>query len=94
MQISPMLRLLLAYAVISLITFLFYGRDKRLARRHEWRVPEKTLLGLGLLGGAAGALLGMQVFRHKTKHWYFWVLNLFGLVWQAALLAYMAFYNN
>lgn len=93
-EISPILKLLLAYAVISLIAFLFYGRDKRLAKRHKWRVPEKTLLGLGLLGGAAGALLGMQVFRHKTKHWYFWAVNLFGLVWQAALLVYVIFYST
>lgn len=56
---------------INLVTFSVYGADKRRARRGAWRVPEKTLFLLPLLGGSVGALLGMRVFRHKTKHWYF-----------------------
>lgn len=56
---------------INLVTFAVYGADKRRARRGAWRVPEKTLFLLSLLGGSVGALLGMRVFRHKTKHWYF-----------------------
>ena len=56
---------------INLVTFAVYGIDKRRARRGAWRVPEKTLFLLPLLGGSIGALLGMRVFRHKTKHWYF-----------------------
>lgn len=46
-------------------------RGQARARRGAWRVPEKTLFLLPLLGGSVGALLGMRVFRHKTKHWYF-----------------------
>lgn len=56
---------------INLVTFAVYGADKRRARRGAWRVPENTLFLLPLLGGSVGALLGMRVFRHKTKHWYF-----------------------
>ena len=56
---------------INLVTFAVYGIDKRRARRGAWRVPEKTLFLLPLLGGSIGAPLGMRVFRHKTKHWYF-----------------------
>ena len=56
---------------INLVTFAVYGADKRRARRGAWRVPEKTLFLLPLLGGSIGALLGMRVFHHKTKHWYF-----------------------
>lgn len=56
---------------INLVTFAVYGIDKRRARRGAWCVPEKTLFLLPLLGGSIGALLGMRVFRHKTKHWYF-----------------------
>lgn len=69
---------------INLVTFAVYGADKRRAQRGAWRVPEKTLFLLPLLGGSVGALLGMRVFRHKTKHWYF--------VWgvPAILLAQMA----
>ena len=63
--------LLVWLAVINLLTFLVYGADKRRARRDKGRVPEKTLFLLPLLGGSIGALLGMRVFHHKTKHWYF-----------------------
>ena len=63
--------LLVWLAVIYLLTFIVYGADKRRARKGKWRVPEKTLFLLPLLGGSIGALLGMRVFHHKTKHWYF-----------------------
>ena len=63
--------LLVWLAVINLLTFIVYGADKRRARKGKWRVPEKTLFLLPLLGGSSGALLGMRVFHHKTKHWYF-----------------------
>ena len=58
-------------AAVNVVTFTVYGIDKRKARRGAWRIPEKTLFLLPLLGGSVGALLGMKVFRHKTKHWYF-----------------------
>ncbi len=77
------------YLIMSLIAYIFYGRDKRLAREKAWRIPEKVLLSLSLFGGAAGALLGMQVFRHKTKHWYFYAVGLLGLLWQAVLLVFL-----
>lgn len=57
--------------VVNLITFFLYGIDKKKAIRNRWRIPEKTLLGMALIGGSIGALSGMQVFRHKTKHWKF-----------------------
>lgn len=74
------------YLVMSVIAFISYGRDKRLAREKKWRTPEKVLLLLGFLGGGFGAVAGMEVFRHKTKHWYFWAVNIAGLVWQIGLL--------
>ena len=63
--------LLVYLAAVNLVTFTVYGIDKAKAKRGAWRVPEKTLFLLPLLGGSLGALLGMRVFRHKTKHWYF-----------------------
>lgn len=57
--------------LINVITFAVYGADKRRARKDRWRVPERTLFLLAVLGGSLGALLGMHVFHHKTKHWYF-----------------------
>ena len=53
---------------INLLTFFIYGIDKWKAKRNKWRVPEATLLMLAALGGSVGALLGMFVFHHKTKH--------------------------
>ena len=67
-----MIRYLLWYlAAVNLVTFTVYGVDKAKARRGAWRVPEKKLFLLPLLGGSLGAVLGMLTFRHKTKHWYF-----------------------
>lgn len=67
------MRYLIVYlAAINLLTFCVYGADKRRAKiPGARRVPEKTLFALALLLGSPGALLGMQVFRHKTRHWYF-----------------------
>ena len=53
---------------INVLTFLFYGIDKWKARKKKWRIPENTLILLATVGGSIGALLGMYVFRHKTKH--------------------------
>jgi len=58
-------------ALINLTAFILYGADKKKAKRGQWRIPEKTLLGVAVIGGSAGAILGMFLFRHKTKHWYF-----------------------
>ncbi len=71
-------------AVMSLIACLFYFIDKRKAQKKQWRIRESVLFGLGFFGGAIGALIGMTLFRHKTKHWYFWVLNVIFLFIQVA----------
>ena len=61
--------LLLVYlAVMSLIAFAAFGLDKFKAKTNRWRIPERTLFLLAILGGGAGAFLGMKVFRHKTRH--------------------------
>ena len=76
--------------VVNLAAFLLMGIDKAKAKKDAWRVPEKTLFLPGLLGGSLGGILGMRVFRHKTKHWYF----RFGfpaiLVLQGALAGFLA----
>ena len=57
--------------VMNLLAFALMGIDKVKARRGAWRVPEKTLFLVTALFGGLGGTLGMTVFRHKTKHWYF-----------------------
>ena len=56
---------------VNLAAFFLMGWDKGRARRGARRVPEKTLFLAALLGGSVGAVLGMKLFRHKTRHWYF-----------------------
>lgn len=63
--------------------------DKRRARLRRWRIPEKALFGVSLLGGSVGTWAGMYLFRHKTKHWYFVVGMPLILVCQAALAIYL-----
>ena len=89
---QPVITYLLWYlAAVNLVTFTVYGVDKAKARRGAWRVPEKTLFLLPLLGGSVGALLGMLVFRHKTTHWYFvWGIPLI-LLAQIALAVWVYF---
>lgn len=63
-----MLRILAGYLVLLNLTGLaVMVIDKRNARHRAWRIPEKTLLILAAIGGAAGLLTGMHVFRHKTR---------------------------
>ncbi|MBQ6353259.1 MAG: DUF1294 domain-containing protein [Mogibacterium sp.] len=54
-------------AAINLVAFAAFGIDKRRARIGAWRIPEKTLLLLAVLGGSVGAWLGMTTFHHKTR---------------------------
>lgn len=59
--------MLYAILVINIAAFLVYGVDKLKAVNGWWRIPEWVLLGLVAVGGAAGAYLGMLLFRHKTR---------------------------
>ncbi len=53
--------------IINLIGILIMYIDKRKAKYGKWRIPEKTLLIIALLGGSIGTIIGMYIFRHKTK---------------------------
>lgn len=66
--------------ILSVVAFFAYGLDKRKAIKNKWRIPEKFLLGICLLGGFVGGFAGMQVFRHKTKHWYFHAVVIISLL--------------
>lgn len=80
--------MVILYATLSLITFLFYGKDKSAAKKHTWRIKESTLLWLGVIGGWPGALMAQQLFRHKSSkrsfQWMFWltvIINCAILIW-------------
>ena len=79
----------------NLAAFALMGADKGRARRGSWRLSEKALFLFPVLGGALGGLLGMRVFHHKTRRWYFrwgfsallvvWIMLLGLLVWREFL---------
>ena len=69
-----LLALLVWYAVLSAVTLGAFALDKVNAKLGRWRVRERTLHGLTLAGGVAGAWAGMLVIRHKTRHAAFWVV--------------------
>lgn len=76
-------------AVMNVIGVAVMWSDKKRARLHRWRIPEKVLFGVSLLGGSVGTWAGMYLFRHKTKHWYFVGGMPLILVCQAALAIYL-----
>lgn len=71
--------------VINVLAFCLFGQDKRKARRGTRRIRENTLLLSAALGGSLGALAGMRVFHHKTRHPKFTITVPILLVLQVAL---------
>ena len=62
-------QILTAYLVIvNAAALALMLADKQKARRGAWRIPEVTLMGVALIGGCIGAIAGMYLFRHKTRH--------------------------
>ena len=59
------------FIVINLTGFAMMGIDKRKAVKKLWRIPESTLFVIAIIGGSIGSIIGMRIFHHKTRHWYF-----------------------
>ncbi len=57
--------------VVNVIGFIIMGVDKKRAIRGAFRISEASLFFVAFIGGSLGSIIGMQHFRHKTKHWYF-----------------------
>ncbi len=74
MKQNIILIFILLFLIWNLITLLLMRVDKNKAKKHKERVPEKTLFLCSFLLGGAGTLLGMILYRHKTKHWSFLIL--------------------
>ena len=72
--------------VMNLISFGLMAYDKRCAAKGKWRVQERTLFLAAALFGGLGGVLGMQLLRHKTKHWYFRVFFPLFLIIQVVVL--------
>lgn len=64
-----MLKNIIMYLIaVNLLAFISFGVDKQKARTNQWRISEKTLLGIAICGGSLGAICGMRLFHHKTRH--------------------------
>ena len=64
-----MLKYIIIYFIlVNFIAFLMYGLDKKKAIDGKYRIAERTLVLIGVIGGSIGAMAGMKVFHHKTKH--------------------------
>ena len=70
-MMNPITFLIIYFVIINIVGFALMGIDKRKAIKRTFRIPEATLFIVALIGGSIGSILGMQVFRHKTRHWYF-----------------------
>lgn len=74
--------IIIYFIILNILTFFVYGMDKYFARTNRFRISEKILFMLSIMGGAVGALLGMKLFRHKTKKFKFKLLNfVMSVVW-------------
>ena len=76
------------YRDVSARAFSLRQRQEK-SKEKKMENPGIGLLGVGFFGGAVGALLGMNLFHHKTRHWYFWIVNIFSLALHAALFCYL-----
>ena len=84
------MKILFTYlAIINAVSFLLMLIDKVKAKKKMWRIPERVLLGVSAVGGSLGGLLGMRLFRHKTKHAQFYIgIPVMLVIHIVALIAY------
>ncbi len=64
----PMMIILIYLLLVNVIGFVLMFVDKKRAQNNQWRIKEATLFLTAAIGGSIGSMLGMKVFRHKTKH--------------------------
>lgn len=79
--------IILLFAVLNVIVFAMYGIDKYKAIKGKWRTPEKTLIGAGAIA-PWGAIIGMNLFNHKTRKAKFKVVYLFAVI-HIAIIIYL-----
>ena len=94
LEIVPLKYVLIYLIAINLIGFLAMFIDKQKAKRGAWRIPEKSLFILTMLGGGFGTIAGMYLFRHKTKKLYFTIGFPVILITEIALIIYWISQSN
>lgn len=79
--------------LINVVNFTLMCYDKQEAKKHEWRIKEKTFFIISALGGSIGGIIGMRVFHHKTKKWYF-MFGFIGILIIQIILIYIILQRN
>ena len=88
----PISFLVIILAAVNIAAYFLMWQDKQRAIRQQWRIPERTLLLLSLLGGFIGIHLGRQHFRHKTQRWYFSLIVIISaILWLVLLTCYFLY---
>ena len=91
MTMIDILKSALLFLTLNLLVFSIYFMDKQAARHGRWRISERTLLILALIGGSLGALAAQQLLRHKTRKEPFRSILTAILILHGALIAVLAF---
>lgn len=89
MPISLTMFIFIYLAVMTVVGLCVMKADKVKAEKQKWRIKESTLFLISIIGGSLGTWLGMYLFRHKTKHWYFVVFMPLILILHISLLIYL-----
>lgn len=96
MQIGILLMIVLGYLlIVNVLGFVLMFVDKKRAQNNQWRIKEATLFLTAAIGGSIGSMLGMKVFRHKTKHLSFLIgMPAIFIVQVALVIGYFVFCVN
>lgn len=77
--------------IINIIGLTIMYKDKEYAKKHKWRIKESTIFLVSFLFGSLGVLVGMKIFRHKTKHWKFLFFIPLIFILQIILILYLCY---
>lgn len=66
--------IILSLIVLNIFGFILVSLDKFKAKNKLWRIPERSFFLLSILGGSIGVYIGLFIFHHKTRNWYFMTL--------------------
>lgn len=91
-QLFTWQNILIYLLIINIIGFFIMWLDKHKAKNGQWRIPEKTLFIVTLLGGGIGTISGMYKFRHKTKKLAFTIGLPTITILEVVLAIYMIFF--
>lgn len=89
MDIFSIKNIIIYFVVVNFLSILMFFIDKKKAEKNLWRISEKALILVSILGGSVGALIGMYTFKHKTKKLKFTVGIPVILILQIVLIIYL-----